>query len=183
MGLFLIFNLNEPGLWFPSNDFQLFIHSVTLLATFFLPLLSAIVMFKLKWIGSLEMKTKEERKIPYLASAVFFFTESYLLMRWDIPVLIQAMMMGSTLLILLTLIINIFWMISAHMVAIGGICGMMIAVSYRLQINIHFTLIALFLTAGLVAFSRLKLSAHSPAQVYAGFFLGVFVQLMFLLAS
>lgn len=181
LGLILLFNLNEPGLWLPAADFRLFIHALTLLATFFLPLLSAILLLKLKIIDSLEMKTKEERKIPYLSAAIFFFSESYILMRLDVPVLLQAMMMGATLLILLSLVINIFWMISAHMVGIGGICGLMLAVSFRLQINLHFTLIALFLVAGLVAFARLRLDAHNPAQVYTGFLLGLAVQLIFLL--
>jgi hypothetical protein len=180
-GLLLIFNQEETSLWFPSLDFKLFIHSLTLLATFFLPLLAAITLFKLNMVQSLEMITKEERKIPYLLSAIFFSTESYLLMRWDMPDLLQKMMLGATLLILLSLIINNFWMISAHMVGIGGICGLMIAVSFRLQINMHFMLAVLFLIAGLVGYARLKLSAHSSSQVYAGFLLGVFVQTIFLL--
>lgn len=127
------------------------------------------------------MRTKEERKMPYLAAAIFYFAEAYFLMHADVPVIIQAMMLGATLLIVITLIINLFWLISAHMIGIGGICGMMIAISSRLQINMHYTLIALFFVAGLVAFSRLKLNAHSSAQVYAGFFLGFMVQLIFLL--
>jgi hypothetical protein len=127
------------------------------------------------------MRTKEERKIPYLVAAIFYFSEAYFLIHWDVPVLIQALMLGATLLIVITLVINIFWMISAHMIGIGGICGMMLAISFRLQISIHLTLIALFLIAGLVAFARLKLSAHSSSQVYAGFFLAAIVQFIFLL--
>lgn len=180
-GLLLIFSLDEYGLWLPATSAQLFIHAITLLSTFFFPLLTSIALLKFGIISSLEMKTREERKIPYLASAIFYFAETYFLTRWDVPVLIQAMMLGATLLIVITLVINIFWMISAHMVGIGGLCGMMLAISYRLQISIPLTLIALFLIAGVVAFARLKLSAHNPSQVYAGFFLGLFVQTIFLL--
>lgn len=181
MGLFLIFHLDEPGLWLPAPDSQLFLYAATILTTFFLPLLSALLMLRLGVIDSLEMRTKEERKFPYLAAAIFYFCESYLLMRLEVSVLIQAMMLGATLLIVITLVINLFWLISAHMIGIGGICGMMLAISFRLQINIHYTLIILFLAAGLAAYSRLKLSAHSSAQVYIGFLLGAFVQLTFLL--
>ena len=127
------------------------------------------------------METRQERKIPYLASAIFYFTESYFLMNADVPVLVKALMFGATLLVVSVLLINFFWKISAHMVGIGGLCGMMLAVSYRLQINLHIVLLLLFLIAGLVAFSRLKLSAHNPAQVYIGFLLGVSVQLILFL--
>jgi len=160
---------------------QLFLYAATFTATFLLPLLSALLLLRLKFISSLEMQTKEERKFPYLISAIFYFSESYFLMNSDIPVLIKALMFGATLLVVSVLLVNLFWKISAHMVGIGGLCGMMIAVSFRLQINLHFVLIALFLIAGFVAFSRLKLSAHNPAQVYIGFLLGVSVQLILFL--
>ena len=181
VGLLLLFHLDEPGLWLPSTQLQLFLHAVTLLATFFLPLLCVLGLLKFGLIDSLEMRTKEERKLPYLVSAIFYFSESYFLMRLDVPVLIQAMMLGATFLIVSTLVVNIFWKISAHMVGIGGLCGMFLAISYRLQINLHLPLIVLLIIAGLIGFSRLKLSAHSSAQVYAGFFLGTVVQLLFLL--
>ena len=127
------------------------------------------------------MKTRQERKIPYLLSAIFYSLESYFLANADAPALIQRLMIGATFLVLSVLLINLFWKISAHMVGIGGLCGMMIAISYLLQIDIHFILIALFLIAGIIAFSRLKLSTHNPAQVYTGFLLGVFVQLILFL--
>lgn len=180
-GLFLIFNLDETGLWIPSSETRLFLYAATFTATFLLPLLSALLFLRMKFISSLEMKTKEERKYPYLVSAFFYFAESYFLMRSDVSVLIKALMFGATLLVVSILLINLFWKISAHMAGIGGLCGMMIAVLFRLQINLHFILIGLFLIAGFVAFARLKLSAHNPAQVYIGFLLGVLVQLILFL--
>lgn len=181
MGLFLLFHLDEPGLWRPSPEVQLFLYALTFLATFLSPILGAMALLKLNVIHSLEMDSKEERKIPYLLTAVFYFAESYFLIRLDLPVLLQSLMLGATLLILLALIINIFWKISSHMIGIGGICGIMLAISYRMQIDLHGTLMALFVLAGLIAFSRLRLNAHSAAQVYVGFFLGLIVQIIFLL--
>lgn len=181
IGLFLIFNIDETGLWIPSSAMQWFLYAVTFTVTFLLPLLNALLLLKLKFISSLEMKTRQERKFPYLISAVCYFSESYFLMNADVPALIKALMVGATLLVVSVLIINFFWKISAHTVGIGGLCGMMIAISSRLQINLHYILIALFLIAGLVAFSRLKLSAHNPVQVYVGFLLGVSVPLILFL--
>jgi len=181
IGLFLIFHLDETGLRAPSPEMQLFLFAITFLTTFLLPLLCTLLLLKTKQISSLEMPTKEERKIPYLASAIFYFSESYFLMQWEVPMLIKAFMFGAALLVFSVFIINFFWKISVHMAGIGGLCGMMIAVSFRLQINLHFVLIALFLIAGFAAFSRLKLSAHNPAQVYVGFLMGISVQLILFL--
>lgn len=179
MGLFLIFHLSEFGLLLPGPDIQLSLYLITFVATLIFPLASALLLLKMNVIDSLEMQTKEERKIPYLSGAVFYFSEAYFLMRIDIPLAIQAMMMGATLLIIITLIINLFWKISSHMVGIGGLCGMMLAISYKMQINIHPMLMVLFSLSGLVAYARLRLNAHSAAEVYAGFVLGTIVQFFF----
>ena len=180
-GLFIIFNIDEMNLWIPSMEQKLFLYTVTFIATFLMPVMNALLLLRLKIISSLEMQTRQERKIPYLITAIFYFAEAWFLMRTDVPVLIKALMFGATLLVVSVLLINLFWKISAHMVGIGGLIGMMIAISFRLQIDLHFILILLFLIAGLVAFARLKLSAHSSAEVYTGFILGVIVQLILFL--
>lgn len=177
LGLFLIFNLDKTGLWTPSAAMQLYVYALIFLSTFLFPLLSALVLLKMNYISSLEMKTKEERKLPYLITAVSYFSAYYFLMNAPVPILIKALMLGATLIVTSVLIINLLWKISAHMAGIGGLCGMILALSYRLQINLHYLLILLFLIAGIVAFSRLKLNVHDSFQVYLGFLLGVFVQL------
>ena len=177
LGVFLIFNLGDSGLLVPSFEIRLFVFALTFAATFFMPLISVLVLLKAKQITSLEMSIKEERRLPYLITAMFYFVESYLLTLTHASGFVNSWILGSTLLILIVMVINLFWKISAHMVAIGGLCGMMIALSYRLQINLHYQLILLFTIAGLVGFARLKPNSHSPSQVYVGFLLGVSTEL------
>ena len=181
LGLVMIFHLETSGLWAPPQDVQWYLIAVTFTATCLLPLLNALMLLRMRVISSLSMETRQERKLPYLAAAVFYLTESWLLTQGEVPVLARALLLGATMLVICVLLINLFWKISAHMVGIGGLCGMMLAVSYRLQINLHFFLILLFLLAGLSAYARLRLGAHTPSQVYAGFLLGVTVQLILFL--
>ena len=180
-GLFLIFHLEEVQVWIPLGEQRNFLYVLTFVSTFFLPLLNALLLLRLNMIDSLEMKTRQERKIPYLVVSIFYFVELYFLVKADVPDLILALMVGATLVVVSVLLINLFWQISAHMAGIGGLTGMMISLSYRLQINLHLILISIFLIAGLVAFSRLKLSAHSAAEVYGGFLLGAGLQLVLFL--
>ena len=163
----------------PPADIQLAIFTLTFVATFLLPLINAVLLLKMKQISSLEMKTKEERKIPYLATAVFYFAESYFLMRSDVSVMIKLLMFGATLLVVAIMVINLFWKISAHTAGIGGLTGMMIFFSWRLQMDVLPLLMFLFFIAGIISYARLKLSAHSPAQVYFGFFAGLFTEMIF----
>lgn len=181
LGLFLIFNLSSSGLWLPPAEIQLYVFALTFTATFLFPLANVFFLLKTKQISSLEMQTKEERRVPYLIAAIFYSAESYVLMKWEVSPLVNALMFGAMLVVMSVLIVNFFWKISAHMAGIGGLCGMMIALSGRLQININFILITLFLIAGLLGFARLKLNAHSSAQVYVGFLLGLVIQLLLFL--
>jgi membrane-associated phospholipid phosphatase len=180
-GLFLVFHISELGLWSPAFNTRLALYSLTFSLTFVLPLLSILFLYKIKYIPSLELHTREERKLPYLTAAFFYFCQSYLMMHLEVPALIKASMLGATVLIVSTTIVNLFWKISAHMVGIGGLCGMIIAISSRLQVNLHYLLMGLFILSGLIAFSRLKLNEHTPGQVYGGFLLGILIlQLLFL---
>ena len=58
------------------------------------------------------------------------------------------------------------------MIGVGGLVGMMLGMSERLTMDLNTLLILLFVIAGLVGFSRLKLNAHNPFQVYLGFVVG-----------
>jgi membrane-associated phospholipid phosphatase len=73
--------------------------------------------------------------------------------------------------------INIFWKISSHTASVGALAGMMVGLSYFLGAFYFLSIALSLLMAGLTGFARLKLNAHTPAQVYAGFLLG-FITIM-----
>ena len=66
-----------------------------------------------------------------------------------------------------------FWKISLHLIGIGGVLGVFLALQI-IKGGLLNLIVALILVSGILAFARLKEKAHSPAQVYAGFLLGVF---------
>lgn len=181
MGVFFVYRLDPSGLWLPPPENQLWIYILVFLSTFLFPVLNALLMLKMNVISSLEMDDPAERKFPFLVTAVFFAFATWLVMRADLPLLLKVLMLGSTLVVVGVLIVNIFWKISAHMAGIGGMIGMSIALSARLQINIHGYLIALILIAGLIGAARLALRAHQPSQVYAGFLMGLAIPLLLFL--
>jgi membrane-associated phospholipid phosphatase len=58
------------------------------------------------------------------------------------------------------------------MVGIGGLLGAIIGISLRFKSDMFLFIIVLVFISGLVASSRLRLNAHSPMQVFAGFITG-----------
>jgi membrane-associated phospholipid phosphatase len=90
-------------------------------------------------------------------------------------------LLGSGSLILICLAINFFTKISAHLAGAGGLTGAMTGISIRLNIDLVMLITIIILCSGLIGFARLKLNAHNPAQIYAGFICGMIVMTIFLL--
>lgn len=147
------------------------------ITTFLIPALSLFVLKMSGNITSLTLKNREERITPIIYTTVMYGVTTYLFgVKVELGPLISVLLAISTLLIGLTGLITLFWKISIHTLALGGLIGMLMAINQNTSIpNITVMLSALFVLSGVVASARLKLNAHSPIQVYSGFVLGVFV--------
>ena len=147
------------------------------ITTFLIPALSLFVLKMSGNITSLTLKNREERITPIIYTTVMYGVTTYLFgVKVELGPLISVLLGISTLLIGLTGLITLFWKISIHTLALGGLIGMLMAINQNTSIpNITVMLSVLFVLSGVVASARLKLNAHSPIQVYSGFVLGVFV--------
>jgi hypothetical protein len=142
--------------------------------TCILPTLFFIVMIKSGIVSTTYLSKREDRTLPYIVSIIFFYLTYYMLKRLQIPAVYYYFVIGATLLNILVMGINFLWKISSHMASIGALAGMIVGLSYFLGTS-YFGIIAIsILVSGLIGFARLKLQAHTPAQIYAGFILGFF---------
>jgi hypothetical protein len=153
--------------------------SMVFITTVLFPLLSIFIMFRKGMINSLKMESRQERIFPFITTAIFYYLTYYLLSRIQISYIFHVFILGSTLLIITTLFINFFWKISIHMIAIGGVLGTFLGLSTLAILNIPQFILLLIFISGVIGFSRIKLNAHNPAQVYTGFLTGTLI--MFLL--
>lgn len=160
---------------------KLLILSITFFFTFILPTLNALILLKMKRINSLSMETQSERIIPYTSAALYYFSLFYLFYNTEFPPIFKNLVLGAAISVTLTLLLNFKWKISAHAIGIGGIVGAILGIMNRLHIDLQLILMLVIFCSGLVGFSRLKLNAHTPAQVYSGLALGFFVELVVML--
>jgi len=180
-GFLLIFCSNNYIATFTPLRLKLVLLAVTFVFTFLLPTLNALVLLRMGKINSLEMETTRERTIPYVSTTFYFFALFYLFYTAQFPAVFNAMILGAAISILLTLLINYRWKISAHAIGIGGMIGAAIGISLRLGIDMRMMLMLVILCAGFVGYARLKVNAHSPAQVYSGFALGIVIELLLMI--
>lgn len=149
--------------------------------TFVLPSLNIFLMYKLKRIQSITLSNQHERTFPYIMTAIFYFGLFYLFFDLRIWETIKIFVFCAGSAILLTALINLKYKISAHMVGIGGIVGMMLSLVILLNYDLMLYIILGVIASGMVGASRLYLKEHTPAQVYYGFLLGVFCQFILFL--
>jgi len=142
------------------------------LSTFVFPALLMLILKNFKVISSLEMENQSERVLPLVVMSIIYYAVFYLLKQSQPNTIFNLFMLGSTLLVIICLLINYIWKISIHMVAIGGLFGTILGLALRFGIEVRIILFLIIFIAGIIAFSRLKLKAHMPAEVYGGFILG-----------
>ena len=153
---------------------------ITLL-TFVVPASLIFYLYKFGYVQSLKMETLQDRRLPYFCSAIIYAVGAYLLeykfgnlseMAPEIGVTLG----GIALSILLVAIISLRWQISAHTVGIGGLVGVSMALLIKFgDLQLLYPTLGFLILAGYLAGARLHLNAHTPAQIYAGFALGIVV--------
>jgi membrane-associated phospholipid phosphatase len=180
-GFAIIFFTKNYIATFTSPSVKLVILTITFIFTFILPTANALILLKMGRIKSLEMETSSERTMPYLSAALYYFALFYLFYNAEFPNVFKILVLGAGLSILLTVLINYKWKISAHTIGIGGVAGALLGSMYRLQLDMSFILMLVILFSGIVGYARLKLNAHTPSQIYTGFTLGFFVELLLMI--
>ena len=123
----------------------------------------------------IELGKKERRVVPYLLSIVSYFVCYYVMHRFNIPHFMSNILMAALVIQILCALINVWWKISTHTAAIGGVMGALQAFAVIFGFNPIGWLCLVLILAGMVGTSRMILRQHSLRQVCYGFLLGLVV--------
>lgn len=175
------------------NDSRILILQV-FITTFLLPGFAIFMMWRLKLIKTVEMRDKQDRTGPFIATGVFYlWTFRSALADSNIPTAFLIAILGATLGLFACFFVNIFFKISLHATGVGGFLGMVLITMWLYsygsftvnlpivgssEISINLVLMLSLLMAGLVGTARLILHAHSPKEIYTGFAMGLLCQLI-----
>jgi hypothetical protein len=165
--------------WFIAVDFRNIspIFPVFLF-TFIYPLIAILLLRKLNFIDSLEMHDSKQRIIPLMITIVLYIWTYLVVKDKHFPIIMRVFMMGSVASLIISFAINVFHKLSLHMVGISGslICLLLLMMVSRTDLSYVF--LWMILITGLVATARLYLNAHTLREVYTGFLVGIFGQMI-----
>ena len=170
-----------PSLAFTLSQNLLLIYGILVFSTMVLPLASIFWLMRKGKVSSLEMSNHKERPLPLFKAVIWMSFGYYLLQNllFYTPIL-KAELLGAIIIIILAAIISKFWKISLHLLGIGGVVGVFIALQI-IHGDFLYLLILFILLSGLLGVARIKQKAHNYAQVYVGFLVGLSVELITLL--
>lgn len=119
-----------------------------------------------------ELGRKERRLVPYIISIVCYFACFFWLEYRNTPRVISIIVVVALTIQMVCALINIWWKISTHTAAIGGVAGGLVSYSIAFSFNPLWWLCFVLILAGSVGTARMILRQHSLSQVVTGFLVG-----------
>lgn len=143
--------------------------------TFAIPAYFVYLMKRWGLISSLKLENLKDRRLPYFVTAIIYTVLGYFLYSKNSMLFPCGFILWSIAAVILCVgIISLWWQVSAHAAGVGGMIGALAGILVQLgEQNLFFPLLFLVILSGYVISARLALNAHTPAQVGAGFLIGL----------
>ena len=149
------------------------------LFTLIFPAFSTFLAWRLKFIKSLYLHTQRDRIIPYALCMFFYWWTWYVFRNLpEIPPVAVDFLLGSFLAICAAWFGNIFFKISMHAIAMGGLLMFFLLFVFNDSYASGLYLSIAVLIAGAVCTSRFIVSDHSSKEIYAGLIIGLIAQVI-----
>lgn len=121
----------------------------------------------------IELGHKERRMVPYVISILCYFFCVYIMDMLHIPHFMGTIVSAALAIQIVCALINVWWKISTHTSAIGGVAGALFVFGEFFGFNPIWWLCLVLMLAGILGTSRMILRQHSLSQVVTGFLVGV----------
>ena len=143
---------------------------MTFLLTGLLPMAGIYILYRTGRISDPGLNTRTERAVPYIITGVCYAACGLYLYNIHAPLWLVMLPAGGCLAVIISLVVNHWWKISAHLAAMGGVVAELfrIAVDRVALPGIEWWIAGAVILTGLLATSRVVLGRHTLGQVLAG---------------
>ena len=171
VGLVSLFLLSYLSLM--PTAYKLQVLTLVYFFTILLPTVLIHLYRKYQGWNLIELGHKERRMVPYVISILCYFFCVYIMDLLHIPHFMGTIVSAALAIQIVCALINVWWKISTHTSAIGGVAGALFVFGELFGFNPTWWLCWVMILAGVLGTSRMILRQHSLAQVVAGFLVGV----------
>ena len=179
VGLMAIFFLSYLSLM--PLGYKLQVLALVYFFTILLPTVLIHLYRKYNGWNLIELGHKERRMVPYVISILCYFFCVYFMDMMHIPHFMGTIVSAALAIQIVCALINVWWKISTHTAAIGGVAGALFVFGELFAFNPIWWLCLVLALAGMLGTSRMILRQHSLNQVVTGFLVGVVCSVLGLL--
>ena len=171
VGLVALFFLSYLSLM--PTAYKLQVLTLVYFFTILLPTVLIHLYRKYQGWNLIELGHKERRMVPYVISILCYFFCVYIMDKLHIPHFMGTIVSAALAIQIVCALVNVWWKISTHTSAIGGVAGALFVFGELFGFNPIWWLCLVLILAGVLGTSRMILRQHSLSQVVAGFLVGV----------
>jgi hypothetical protein len=153
--------------------------------TAFFPAFAVFILWRLKVIKSIFLRTQKERIIPFFINMFFYWWMYYLSINMandkialKQPEVLKFFYFGIFISTVVGVLINNFIKISLHGLAAGGALAAVILFSLYYHANINIYIVYGIILTGCILTARLIVSNHTQTEIYTGLLVGIACQLI-----
>ena len=179
VGLVVLFWLSYLS-QYPAS-YKFFVLAVVYFFTILLPTFLIHLYRRYQGWSLFELGRKERRMVPYVISILCYFTCIYLMEQMHVPHFMGSIVIAALMIQIVCALINVWWKISTHTAAIGGMGGALFVFSDLFGFNPVWWFCLTFIVAGILGTARMLLRQHTLSQVVGGFLVGFFSSIIAIL--
>ncbi len=148
---------------------------VVLLNITAIPAAAVILMRIFGVIKDFSLSTRHDRMVPLFIVAICYGLAAWVIS--DVPgvYILRRFMVAGMGCTIFAFVVNMFWQVSLHMTAMGGIVGALAVLLLAGYVKLLPVFCVVLLLAGALGSARLYLGKHNLSQVAVGFFGGLTV--------
>ena len=170
VGIALLFTLSYMSML--PMQYKLLVVGIVYLLTILIPSFLIHLYRRYRGWNLQQLGHKRHRLVPYIISMACYLTCIWLMEMQHIYHFIVIIVVAALFIQAVGLLVNIWWKISTHTAAIGGVAGSLFVFGEFFGFNPVWWLCLVLILAGILGTSRMILRQHTLAQVVAGFFVG-----------
>ena len=146
-----------------------------------IPLASISVFRRVMRLSRGALSQRRNRAIPYVMTILSYLACTVMLSILNVPAYLQGSVVAALVTLMLCAVINMWWKVSVHMAALGGVTAALGVCGVVMNFNPLWHMCLLFLISGVVGTSRMILRQHTLSQILWGFGLGVACSTLFMI--
>lgn len=158
--------------------YKLIVLGVVYCFTILMPTLTIFLFRKINGFEAKDLTDRKKRYVPYLLTIISYVFCMLMMRKLNIPWYMSGIILTALLMMLISIILNLKWKLSEHMLGMGGIVGGVVSFSALFGYNPVWWLSLFILIAGVLGTARIILQHHTLSEVLTGFVVGFICALL-----